>query len=233
VDLARRNLAFQMGQPVDEPIEPIPVREQELPSAEADDEAAAAQALEQRPDLAAIRTRIEQAEAGVRAAWAQMLPEVNLLAGAVYNKGSEFQREASYFVGAKASWNLWEWGATYYGIEEAEAKVRQATSGRAQLEQGVRLEVRKAQSDLRTAKRQLAVAKRAVVQADENLRIVQRRYEQNASASTDVLDAVTLRQRAKTNEANALHAAFRAAHALRRATGAPVAPGPRREGSEP
>jgi hypothetical protein len=34
-----------------------------------------------------------------------------------------------------------------------------------------------------------------------------------------VLDAVTLLQRAKVNETNALHAAFRAAYAVRRALG--------------
>jgi outer membrane protein TolC len=72
-----------------------------------------------------------------------------------------------------------------------------------------------------------------VGQAEENLRLVQVRFEQNASASTDVLDAVTLLQRAKVNEANALHAAFRAAYAVRRALGQPPVARAEREGSEP
>jgi outer membrane protein TolC len=233
VDLSRRNLAFVMGLSPDDPVIPMPVRESDLPSTEGEAAAAETAALEQRPELAAARARSEQAEAGVRAAWAQMLPEVNVMAGAAYAKGSQFQREASYFVGAKASWNVWEWGATYYGIEEAEARARQAASGRTQLEQGVRLQVRKAQGDLRTAKRQLEVARRAVGQAEENLHLVQIRFEQNASASTDVLDAVTLLERAKVNEANALHAAFRAAYAVRRALGQPPVERAAREGSEP
>jgi outer membrane protein len=219
VDLSHRNLSFVMGLSPDEPVVPMPVRESDLPSTEGDAARAESVALAERPELAAARARSEQAEAGVRAAWAQMLPELNVVAGAAYAKGSQFQREAAYFVGAKASWNVWEWGATYYGIEEAEARARQAASGKEQLQEGVRLQVRKAQSDLRTAKRQLEVSRRAVGQAEENLRLVEKRFDQNASASTDVLDAVTLLQRAKVNETNALHAAFRAAYAVRRALG--------------
>ena len=221
VDLSRRNLAFVVGLSPDEQVVPMPVNEAELPATEGDAARAESVALEERPELGAARARAEQAEAGVRAAWAAMLPEVNVIAGAVYSKGSQFQRESSYFVGAKAAWNVWEWGSTYYGIEEAEARARQAASGKAQLQEGVRLQVRKAQSDLRTAKRQLEVARRAVGQAEENLRMVQKRFEQNASGNTDVLDAVIMLEHARVNETNALHAAFRAAYAVRRALGKP------------
>jgi outer membrane protein TolC len=238
VELTRSNLAFTMGRSPDHPVIPEPLSEQDLPAVEEDYDAALHTAMASRPDVAAMRARTEQADAGVRAAWAQMLPELNVLAGAMFMKGSQFQRESQYFVGAQAKWNLWEWGATYYGIEEAEARERQALSGLGQLEDGVRLELRKAQSDLRTAKRQLGVTRRAVAQAEENLRIVQARFDRDVGTSTDVLDAVALLQKAKMTEATTLHSAFRAAYVLRRATGRPpvaqdrratAAAGPRRE----
>jgi outer membrane protein TolC len=227
-----------MGRSPDQPVAPAPLAERDLPAVEEDYDTALGVAMASRPDVAALRARTAQAEAGVRAAWAQMLPELNIMAGAMFMKGSQFQRESQYFVGAQAKWNIWEWGATYYGIEEAEARQRQAISGLGQLEDGVRLELRKAQSDLRTAKRQLEVSRRAVAQAEENLRIVQARFDRDVGTSTDVLDAVALLQKAKLTEATTLHSAFRAAYVLRRVTAGPAhaeerrsspAPGPRRE----
>jgi outer membrane protein TolC len=238
VELSRSNLAFTMGRSPDRPVIPEPLTERDLPAVEERYDEAVGAAMASRPDVAAMRARTEQAEAGVRAAWAQMLPELNVMAGAMFMKGSQFQRESQYFVGAQAKWNIWEWGATYYGVDEAEARERQAISGLGQLEDGVRLELRKAQSDLRTAKRQLEVARRAVAQAEENLRIVQARFDRDVGTSTDVLDAVALLQKAKMTEATTLHSAFRAAYVLRRATGQPGVPedrraapvaGPRRE----
>jgi len=219
VTLARSNLAFQMGLPASEPVAPALVEAKKTPGPLVPYRKDADRALHQRPELAAARTRVEQAEAGHRAAWAQMLPELNLVASAQYAKGSSFQEEEAYFIGAQLKWTLWEWGSTYYGIDEAEARVRQARSGEAELSEAIRLQVRKARVDLDTATRKVDVMEATVSQAEENLRLNQRRFAQDANTSTDVLDAEALLARARTNLATAQYEAERARVALRHATG--------------
>lgn len=231
VTLSRSNLAFQMGLPAGEPIGPAPVAATELRAVHGPYAEAAAQAVENRPDLLAVQARIKQAEAGYYAAWAQMLPQVNVIASAMFAKGSSFQQEQSYFIGATASWTLWEWGATYYGIDEAEARVRQARSGEAQMREGVKLEVRKARIEVDTAKKKVEVMRKAVTQAEENLRVTQRLFEEDAGVSTDVLDAQALLARAQANEATATFDYLKARAELRRALGqTPVARSDRRGG---
>ncbi len=221
VTLARSALAFRMGLPATEQAIPAPVdaKEAALTKEAVNYEVAASQAVRARPELAALGARVQQADAGVNAAWAQMIPQVSLLASAQYAKGISFQRESQYFVGATASWNFWEWGSTYYGIDQARARARQAKAGQAQLREAVRLEVRQALVEQRIAKQQLEVMRRAAAQAAENLRLVERRFAVDASTSTDVLDAVALQARAQAGEATAYYDYLRARVALRRARG--------------
>ncbi len=224
VTLARSNLAFRMGLPASEPVPPALSEPKRIPGPLVPYRKDADRALHQRPELAAARTRVEQAEAGHMAAWAQMLPELNLVASAQYAKGSSFQKEEAYFIGAQLKWPLWEWGSTYYGIDEAKARVRQARSGEAELGEAVKLQVRKARVDLDTASRKVDVMEATVSQAEENLRLNQRRFAQDANTSTDVLDAEALLARARTNLVTAQYEAERARVALRHAIGSRPVP---------
>lgn len=226
MSLARSNLAFRMGLPADREVAPVRLDPDDLPASATRPVVDTGTANMERPEVAAARLRAQQAEAGYRAAWALMLPQVNLVASAQYAKGSEFQQESAYFVGAQATWTLWEWGSTYYGIEQAEARVRQAESGLRQLSEGLRLEVKKASIDLDSAEKKLEVMRSSVAQAEENLRIVQKRFDQDVSTSTDVLDAQMLLAKARTEEALAYHEVLMARVALRRALGMKPTEGP-------
>ncbi|MBW2528100.1 MAG: TolC family protein [Deltaproteobacteria bacterium] len=219
MSLARSNLAFQMGLPADQEVAPQRIETSELSAGPIRPVADANAAETERPEIAAMKLRAQQAEAGARAAWALMLPQVNLIASAQYAKGSEFQPESGYFIGAQASWTFWEWGTTYYGIDQAEARVRQAKSGIRQLTEGTRLEVKKANIDLDSANKKLEVMRSSVKQAEENLRIVQKQFDHDVSVSTDVLDAQMLLAKARLDEALAHHEVLQARVALRRALG--------------
>lgn len=219
MSLARSNLAFQMGLPADQEVAPRRIEPADVPTGPIRPLADGDGAAVERPEIAAARLRAQQAEAGYQAAWAMMLPQVNLIASAQYAKGSEFQPESGYFIGAQAKWTFWEWGTTYYGIDQAEARKRQAASGLRQLSEGTRLEVKKASIDLDSARKKLEVMRSSVAQAEENLRIVQKRFDQDVSTSTDVLDAQMLLAKARLDEALAYHEVLQARVALRRALG--------------
>lgn len=220
VTLSRSRLAYRMGLPSDRPIAPAPVdEERELAPPPESYEASAQRATAQRADLESTRHRIEAAESSVDAAKASMLPELSAVASYQHVAGQALAIRNQAFVGAQLSWNLWEWGATYYGIEEAQAQAAQARAMKRQQEEGIKLEVRQAYVQLQSAREQLEVARQSVEQAEENLRVVQHRFEANAATSTEVLDAQALLAQARVRKTTAHYDYLSAKAALERAVG--------------
>ena len=216
--LARANLAFQIGLPANEEVWPaaISLSDSRARATRARPDPDAAQ---QRPELAMARARVEQARAGVRVATSQMLPQVNALAGVQHVEGVYFQPQTAWFVGAQLTWNVWEWGSSYYAIDAARARARQAEAAEARAREALTLEATQAEIDGDTARAQLGVARAAVSQAERNLASVERRFEQQVSTSTDVLDAQALLHAARVREARSEYGVLRAEARLRRARG--------------
>lgn len=84
----------------------------------------------------------------------------------------------------------------------------------------VALEVRQAWLDVDETRRRITVARTAVGQADESLKVARDRYGGGMGTYTEVLDAETARIRTLTNLHNAVYDAVLADLWLRRATGA-------------
>ena len=211
--LARANLAYQIGLPSDKEIWPeeldIVVQSDSIKSYDP----------EQRPELAVINSRIEQAYAGQSAARSRLLPEINAVFKWQGSDGIYMEPEKAWMGGVLLSWNVWDWGSTYYGLDIAHARVLQAKSAQIKAKEGMRLEILQAKIELDTARTQLDVTKGAVVQAEMNLESVKRRFEVQYIGSTEVLDAQVLLDRARFNEAHARYALSRAYVKLRRAQG--------------
>jgi outer membrane protein TolC len=191
VVLARGRLATLMGLAPDAAIEPAdsiadvtvgPV----IPAAQAEDRAVA-----ERLEMKEILAQTEQARAAERLAKSKMLPQVNAVANYTHSSPATMfaPKQDIWFIGATASWDIWEGGGTYYGIDEAKARLAQALAARRKAENAIRLETRSAHVNVTTAAEALAVARHAVEQAEENFRIEQKRYESTDNTSFDVLDA--------------------------------------------
>ena len=191
VVLARGRLATLMGLAPDAAIEPTdsiadvtigPV----IPAAQAEDRAVA-----DRLEMKEIAAQTEQARAAESLAKSKMLPQVNAVANYTHSSPATIfaPKQDIWFIGATASWDIWEGGGTYYGIDEAKARLAQALAARRKAENAIRLETRSAHVNVTTAGEALAVARHAVEQAEENFRIEQKRYESTDNTSFDVLDA--------------------------------------------
>lgn len=217
--LARANLAFQIGLPANEEVWPADLPVPSVAATTARNGAPPGGGSEERPELAAVRARVEQARAGVRVATSQMAPEVNAIFRMEHVEGVYFQPKNAWFVGAQLSWNIWEWGSSYYAIDAARARARQAEAAETRAEEGLRLEAMQAEIELDTATAQLRVAHTTVTQAKQNLEIVERRFEQQAATSTDVLDAQALLQATRVREASAEYGVLRAQARWRRTRG--------------
>jgi len=105
---------------------------------------------------------------------------------------------------AMASWTLWEWGKTRYGVHEKLRRLEQARLARTEKEDFIRLEVKRAYLRVHDAQSAVLTVEKAVEQAEENLRINQERYKEQVATSTEVIDAQTLSIRTQTNYYNAL-----------------------------
>jgi outer membrane protein TolC len=191
VILARGRLATLMGRAPDSDIDAIdlpgvPTVETLIQAAQAEQ-----QGVDNRFELKEVAKRIGQADASVRLSKSKMIPQVNAVANYTRQSSSLLGLPESWFIGATASWDIWEGGATYYGIDESKAQLAQALQARRKAEDLIRLDVRSAHVGVTTAAEAMEVAKHAVEQAEENFRIEQKRYESASNTSFDVLDAET------------------------------------------
>jgi outer membrane protein len=218
--LARSRLATLLGRPAGLPIETVDDGRDPAGTPLPRPEDAEARAAADRIELQEVTARTEQARTAVRLAKSKMLPQINLVGNYTHSAGQAFAPANAAFVGAMASWDIWEGGGTYYGIDEAKARVAQALSARRKAEDLIRLDVRSAHVGVTTAAEALEVTRHAVEQAEENFRIEQKRYESTSNTSFDVLDAETQLTTARGQHQAAIYDCIIAHSNLARAMGA-------------
>lgn len=173
-----------------------------------------------RPDMRAMSLRAEQAQSGAGAAKAGLLP--NLLAVGSYQHnegGGTFQSADAWFAGLTLQWNVWDWGNTWHGYKEAEARAAQAQMAAERMGDRVHVEVSAAALDAQSAYEALAVTRTGLAAAEEAFRIQNDRFSEGVATTTDLLDAQTEVTQARLGYASARYAYFRALAALARATG--------------
>ena len=219
VELAQWALALAVGRDPGEPVDASPVDTNSLPKRRGTLQDALTRALKNRPELQQLDLRIEQARTGVTTQKADYFPNVVALAQYKHSEGSGLTGKDSAFVGAQLSWKIWEWGKTYYQVDEAEAQVVKAEAGRTLARRSIELQVKKTWLDLGTSLNAYSVAGRAVDQAKEAYRIEKVRYENGESTPSELLDAQTALTEARNNRDAAFYQALIHRAELAHATG--------------
>ena len=222
ITTARGRLALLMGLPSDAVVEPLLLAGEPPPRQPGTIEQAEARAVASRVELRELNQRLEQADKGVKLAYARLAPQVSLVGSYQHNEGSAFTQVNAGYVGAMASWDVWDWGTTSSGISEAKARVRQALVAQTKLQDSVRQDIRQAYVNEATASEAMAVANVAITQAEENFRLITKRYEANAATPFDVVDAEQLLTQARAQKETTLYDYLVAQAALARASGVPV-----------
>ena len=216
--MARGRLATQLGLPRGLPVDAAPLGDvtsteevTSVPNAET--------AATRRLEVKAFDARIEQADERISVARNKLLPQIQGVANYTHFDGSEFQQKDAAYIGLSGTWNIWDWGATWSESKDASTKFEQAKLARVRIEDQVRLEARQAAVDAQSAREALDVAKSAVAQAEENYRIVSRRFEEAAGTAFDVVDAEALLTQSRAQFEQATYDFLVARLALQRATG--------------
>jgi outer membrane protein TolC len=167
-------------------------------------------AEQNRPEIKEVSLNVMSAEKAVDLNKSSYYPSVTLT--------GNYQRETDdillgsgpgedpdiWTITVKGEWTFWEWRKKGHDVAAARAKLAKANYLLKEIKDNIQLEVKGAYLSLREAEKNIQVAKKAVVQAEENFRMNEERYKQQVATSTDVLNALTLLTQARTNYFNAL-----------------------------
>lgn len=155
--------------------------------------------LARRDEIAAQKAMIRAAESFVEESREEFYPELFLKASIDYLQNDKVveQTMAGATVGIKI--NLFEGLATTSRQRQAVKLLEKEKERLRSMEDGFLLEINTARSDLVVAAERIEVAKAAIKQSEENLRINNDRYKAQIGTATEVIDAQTLLSQARSD----------------------------------
>jgi TolC family type I secretion outer membrane protein len=202
VSVGQAALNDAMGTPLDTPIDAVDAL---LPHLDSKDDGPET-ALASRPDYQALRLQSDVWEQEIGLARAEFLPNIGLEGTyEVNNANPASDGQGSWSVGAVLRWNFLAGGGDRARVREAEAARDRARSMLARAANQVELEVRDARARLDTARERVALAERALAQAEEALRIVRVRYRGGLTTIVDLLALEAAATEARLRRTQALH----------------------------
>lgn len=205
LDVAKSGLNDSLGLPLDtshtltSPLSPLDLPDMELASLERD-------ASSTRPETRATHLAADLARTQVDSARSALLPQVNFHAAFEADRQQFISKGgANWLASIGLRWNLFNGNGDKARIEESSHWLERAHADEQRVNSAVRLEVRRAWASLRAAQQRIEVAKAAVAEADESLRITQNRYEAGMSNVTDLLRNETAVLESRTRYLAAVH----------------------------
>jgi outer membrane protein TolC len=195
--LAQTRLALAMGASADTAYQPKEsLEERTFPSTDVNQ--LEKMALETRPDLKRSEWERSAQDKSVAMAKAAFGPRLNAFGSWEEDSHSVGWTGANNWVaGAELQFDLFAGGSKRAALAREKALQERAAAGYAGFQDAVRLEVRSAYYQFNAAQQQVKVARSAIAQADESLRIDQNRYEGGLITVTALLQVEEAAHRAK------------------------------------
>lgn len=158
-------------------------------------------ALENRVEIRQSRTDLEKSDAALRLARSEYLPTVGAFASYQLNaKDAPFGSDNdSWTAGVSLKWNIFDGFRT---DSERKRALSGQSAAREMLEsttKDVRYQVRESYIRRDEATKQREVARNAVQDAEETVRLLSRRYENSLATMVELLDAQTALNQARAN----------------------------------
>ncbi len=192
-EIARQTLAFALGRPLsaeeslsDFSLEPAsPGAEEELRQ----------EMFARRSELKFLYSSLAGQKAGREAVRGDLLPDVDLIVSydRFGNDGLPEPGDADYDSESKAmlqaSWTLFSGFDTRYELVGREHEIRARQQEIKSTEDRMTLQLQSALEAFRVSERNLATAETAALQAEENYRVNENRYQSNVATTVDLLDA--------------------------------------------
>ena len=178
------------------------------------------QARARRPELVERLRLVDAADqpGAARSGYA-LLPEINAEAAYLRTDGQVFAPKNSAFVGVRADWAIWEWGATEHLRRAAGADAQAARRDLEATERQVEsdLSISLAQGD--AARGAVDAAEKAIASAEEAFRVTGAQVKAGAATTTDLLEAQSALTQARLNLTRAQYELALSHVAVARASG--------------
>jgi outer membrane protein TolC len=199
--------------------ETVALAEPDAPPPAGEVEALTAQALRQRPELAASGEQARALRHQAAAERAAGYPQLELGLGQSYEENRYRDPETLRSANLGLRWELYDGGVIRHRAAASARRAEALAEERADLESRVRLQVREAWLDAHETGRRVPVTREGVEQSEENLRVARARYREGLGTHTEVLDAESQRTLSYTNYYSAVYDAALAGLRLRHAVG--------------
>ena len=190
VEIARAQLNTAMGVAIDKVYQPAdPLGERHLTASSLPD--LEQKALVARPDLKRIDAQQSAQELSVAIAKSSFGPRLNAFAGWEMNNPTFLAGGGgnNWLGGIELQIDLFQGGAKRAALSRERATAEKISALKQAASDAVRLEVRQAYYDQDASRQQLEVARTAITEAQESLRIIQDRYDGGLLTMTDLLGA--------------------------------------------
>ena len=164
-------------------------------------------AYEQRPDLFMAKKAVEIAQKEKLAVQSDYYPQIEAYYSInqqgntpdLQRMGKNGSRTNTWEIGATASWNVFQWGVTWYDDKRAGWQVTRMRHEEEDLRLNVGYEIKSRFLAVREAEKRIALAEKAIVQAREAYEAALARYQEQVGTNFDVLDASSNLTRAQAN----------------------------------
>ncbi|MBI4712916.1 MAG: TolC family protein, partial [Planctomycetes bacterium] len=150
------------------------------------------------PELLAQMAYEKAAYAAVDKSISDLYPSVSINGSYTWS-GSDFPLVWNWLLGGTVRFNIFQGFQKVNQINDSVANLRIARAQRAELEQRLYLDLNRALAQLEDATQSLRISGLAVKQAEENLILVQQRYEVGKASSVELTDAQVSLATARSN----------------------------------
>ena len=172
-------------------------------------EGAAATAEKERPEMQFIEASLKALDFEERARRSEYFPRFLAQGQYDYTKNKYLTYQDNLGITFLMNFNLWSGGSTGAELEKARLAESRLRIERAKLADEIRLELERYSLDTVNAGEKVRVAREALSQAEENLRIASLKYGEGVGIAVDVTDAIALRALSETNYWRSLYDYYR------------------------
>jgi outer membrane protein TolC len=200
LEVARAQLNTAMGMPLDSSFQltgGLAERKFSMPAVQDVEK----QALTNRPDLKRIASEEAAQRQSVSAAKSSFGPRVNAFAGWEMDNPTFVAGGGgnNWLGGIEVQFDIFQGGAKRAELSRQRALEEKVVAMKQAASNAVRLEVRRAYYETDANRQQIQVARAAIAQAQESLRINQDRYDSGLTTITDLLGAEDAARRSQTD----------------------------------
>jgi outer membrane protein TolC len=177
------------------------------------------QARQRRPEVAQQAHLTLAADHQASVAGYSLLPDLDFEAAYLRVDGQKFAKVNSAYIGVRAQWAIWEWGATDAQWRAAKAQAAAARRDAEAMQRQIESEVDSSAAQSDAARGAVEAAEKAIASAEEAYRVTEAQVKAGTATTTDLLTSQAALTQARLNLTRAQYELALARISLARAAG--------------